>query len=185
MIRLLLAFALLIPCGALAQSTLALPLDALTVPAAGLPQSCTVPASNSVALADGKVRAGLWAGLPIDSNPWRGSDRFIAASIRERMAGNALVPDGPPPSRPELATAKLPLADDIEEAYAAVYVAEQSRLVAVYATTRKEAAPKPVADKTRPRGGLRLTIGRTDIAVLGDGPCLDAIAAHLLELVKR
>ena len=185
MIRLLLAGALLIPRVGLAQNTVALPLDGLTVPAARLPQGCSLPASSSADAADGKRRMGLWAGLPIASNPWRGTDSFISAAIRERMVSNALVPDGPPPSRPEMAAAKLQLADDLEEAYAAVYADEQFRLIAVYATTRKVTAPPPVADKTRPRGGMRLTIGRTEIAVLGDGPCLDAIQAQLFDLVKR
>ena len=186
MVRWLLAFALLIPREGLAQqNTLALPFDALTVPAARLPQGCSLPASASASMDGGKFRMGLWAGLPIASNPWRGTDSFVAAAIRERMIGNALVPDGPPPSRQEIATAKLQLADDVEEAYAAVYADEQFRLIAVYATTRKVTAPPPVADKTRPRGGMRLTVGRTEIAVLGDGACLDAIQVHLFDLVKR
>jgi hypothetical protein len=97
------------------------PLADLTVPADRLPTGCGLSPSPSMRTGDNTMRAGSWAGLPISSNPWIGTDRAIVASIVERAVDPPRIPDGPPPTPRESARFRLRLADDVEEAYAAVY----------------------------------------------------------------
>jgi hypothetical protein len=61
------------------------PLADLTVPADRLPTGCGLSPSPWIRSSDNRVRSGLWAGLPISSNPWTGTDRAIVASIVERV----------------------------------------------------------------------------------------------------
>jgi hypothetical protein len=80
----------------MAQSVLprSISINDLTVPPDRLPAGCTLSPSDSVHLDGNRIRGGLWAGLPIASNPWTGTDRPIVAFIRERMDGPPLEPDG-------------------------------------------------------------------------------------------
>lgn len=104
-----------------AQSVLPRPvtLHDLTVPTDRLPTGCALSPAASLPLDGKRVRTGLWAGLPIAMNPWTGTDRPLIASIRERMDGPTLTPDGPPPTARELSRYRSRLADGVEEAYAA------------------------------------------------------------------
>jgi len=92
----------------------------LTVPAQRLPADCALPDAPVIRIGDNKMQSGLWAGLPITSNPWIGSDRAIVAAIVERMDRPTLVPDAPLTPR-DAARFRLQLADGVDEAYAAVY----------------------------------------------------------------
>jgi hypothetical protein len=92
----------------------------LTVPPERLPAGCALPQAPVMRLGDNKMQSGLWAGLPITSNPWVGSDRAIVAAIIESMDRPTLVPDAPLTPR-DAARFRLQLADGVDEAYAAVY----------------------------------------------------------------
>ena len=173
----------LTPTGVEGQSSLTL--DRLTVPTDRLVPGCGLPPSNTVRLGPTKVRGGLWAGLPITSNPWSGDDRSIVAAIRERVVGSPPLPDGPPLSRPELVRFRLQLADDVEQAYAAIYGDGGRNLVTVHAVTFNEATE---ADALRARDSLpgRIFIpDRTIAAVSGVGLCFEAVANYVSEVATR
>ena len=95
------------------------PFNALAIPEQQLPGGCRIvaaPGSPELGL-----RAGRWGALPIDANPWRGTDRIAVAAIRERMDPPQMVPDGPPLHPRDLAAFRRNLADGAEQAYAAIY----------------------------------------------------------------
>jgi len=161
----------------------------LTVPEDRLPPACALSPSPSQSLGGNVVQAGLWAGLPIKVNPWMGADTQLIVTIRERIDGPAPQPDGPPPSLGQLARFRLHLADDVEEAYAAIYAASGPPLVVVYAVRfagdADAATPSGDAIATKP-GRLRLTLGNVVVVVSGhDGPCFDAVATHVRALGER
>lgn len=175
---LMVAASVLIPGAMLTQSAARPPLAlrGLTVPQERLPPGCAAVSSDK-------------AGLPIDRNPWAGSDRQIVAAIRERMDGPVRVPDGPPATRRELAQYRLQLAEGVEEAYAAVYRQPDpgQALIIVYGSRFSD----PSARVQRPGFGggagnekiLRLTMGSTVVVLHGDGgACSKAIGAYLQSL---
>ena len=141
------------------------PLERLTVPFQQLPAECRLTSSDSVHV-DGKVRGGLWAGLPITGNPWVGSDVQIVAAIRERTEPPYPVPDGPPMTRAELARTRLRLAEGVEAAYAAVYADAAERLVIVTAFTLVS-TPAIVAKVTGEKSA-----------------CYAAVSAHVREITR-
>ena len=160
--------------------------ESLTVPQSRLVAGCSLSPTDTVSLGGNRMRVGLWAGLPISSNPWQGDVRSIVAAIRERVVPSPQTPDGPLLSRAELARFRLQLAEDVEEAYAAIYADAGTHLVAVYAVRFKTT---PVPDQPRgaaaSRGSVRLTRGNTVVVVSGDGQCFDAVATYLGELTAR
>lgn len=160
-----------------------LPLDSLTVPADRLTEECRLSHSRSMSIDATLVRSGLWAGLPITSNPWKGNDPVPAAAIRERI-DPAMVPDGPPLSVTEAARFRLRQADDVVEAYAAIYALTDSGLVTVYAVTLKNARNVRPGDAAKQRPGrLDFVRGRTHVTVAGArGPCFDTVAEHVREV---
>src|SRR5229473_812071 len=101
----------------------------LTVPKKRLPAGCGLVPAPSVSLGGNRVQYGLWAGLPVPTNPWSGTDRPTIVEIRERMDGPSLVPDGPPPTAREISRYRSQLANGVEEGYAAIY----TQSVVVYA----------------------------------------------------
>ena len=138
-------------------------LEQLTLPAEHLPAGCTMPSSPTTSDAQG-VRGGLWANLPITSNPWIGAEPPVIATLRERFEPPRRVVDGPPLSRPEAARARLRLAEGVEQAYAAVYADASSRLVVVYAL--------------KMAGGLEL-----QTSVVGNtSTCYEAVRTHVSRL---
>ena len=141
-------------------------LAALTVPAEKLPTGCALAAKDTLQLDGGKVRSGMWAGLPIPANPWTGSDEAIVAAIRERIEPPARVVDGPPLTPRERARFRLGLAEGVEAAYAAFYVEDDQRVIGVYAVKLANA----VAITTRVIGA--------------DGACRDAILAHTRQVAR-
>lgn len=173
---LLLCFASTLPLAGQA----AIPLASLTVPPQQLAPGCRLAPSDRILLDGGRVRSGLWAGLPIPSNPWRGAERAIVSTIRERVMASPPLPDGPPPSRAELAQFRWRASDDIEEAYVAVYADIGAGGAIVYALQFKT---DHVADAPRRASDiLRLTRGQTVLVVTGDGPCAESVATRLREL---
>lgn len=166
----------------------AFPLADLTVPAERLPTGCALSPSPSMRTGDNTMRAGLWAGLPISSNPWTGIDRAIVASIVERVIDPPRMPDGPPPTPREVARFRLRLADDVEEAYAAVYTDGGPSLITVNAIRYADATqlpPSRSSNRVSP-SGFRVAFGRTVLTVSGsDGPCLQAVEAHVKDVAAR
>ena len=116
-------------------------------------------------------------------NPWSGIERSIVADIRESVAASPPLPDGPPLSRAELTRFRVKLAEDVEEAYGAIYTDAGTQLVRVYGVRFNRA---PVPDPPRGNsmsGGVRLARGRTVVAVLGKGgQCFNAVAAYIREI---
>jgi len=127
----------------MAQSVRSISINDLTVPPDRLPAGCTLSPSDSVRLDGNRIRGGLWAGLPITSNPWTGTDRPIVASIRERMGGPPLEPDGPPLDRPAASRYRLLLADGVEEVYAAIYLMQSDSTPIVVYASRFTASARP------------------------------------------
>src|SRR4051812_4501822 len=137
----------------------------LTVPPERLPAGCALPQSPVMRVGDNKMQSGLWADLPITSNPWIGSDRAIVAAIVERLDRPTLVSDAPLTAR-DAARFRLQLADGVDEAYAAVYRQAAPPLVIVYA--------KRLAGATAPV-----------VVVSGDaGECAQAVRAHLKPFIN-
>jgi len=162
----------------------AISMNDLTVPQDRLPPGCALSAMNSVRLDGNGVRVGLWAGLPIPSNPWTGADRSIIASIRERMGGWPVEPDGPPLDRRAASRYRLRLADNVEEAYAAIYMTDSDPAVVVVYASRL-AATERTLDASRVGPKHRFQIGPIDVVVSGDGrECSQAIDAYLNSLTK-
>jgi len=163
------------------QSTIAL--ASLTVPQNRLPAGCSLPPSDTTPLDGNRIRGGLWDGLPISSNPWHGDDRSVAAAIRERVAASPPLPDGPPLSRAELARFRLQLAEDIEEAYAAIYADAGTDRAIVYAVRFKK-TPVPGAPYGA-RESVRIVRDGTVVVVSGAGWCSEAVATYLREQTTR
>ena len=152
--------------------------ETLTVPPANLPQGCALSPPRE---------AGI--GMPIPSNPWLGNDPSVVISIRERVARPPEVPDGPPLSRSELARFRFRLAEDVLEAYMAVYkdsTTDDARLIPVYAV-RFNGPAEPRVPRNRDARGGSLQIVRDDTVILltGRGACFDAVAAFITSVQPR
>jgi hypothetical protein len=164
------------------------PLANLTLASTRLPAGCALTPAPSERIGEHGLRAGLWAGLPIQSNPWSGADRMVVAAIQEQVFDPFPVPDAPPPTRREGARFRLRLAEDVEEAYAAVYSDGGTHLITVYAvryTSASKMMPHRNVERERPRA-LRWTSGRTMLMVNGeDSPCFQAVTAHVREIAGR
>ncbi len=164
------------------QSTVAvgLTLDTLTV-IKGLPAGCS--------LATDKPVIGLNLPVQIDSNPWRGTDRSILASIREVMYGSPRLPDGPPLSAAELSRFLFRLSHGIDEGYVALYQQQGSEDLEVRALTFSKGEPFPRHGnmaRIDSRRVVWLESGRTAIVLYGDeSPCFSAIQSHLRSLTNR
>jgi hypothetical protein len=151
-------------------------LSDLTVPQERLPAGCALAPGRSI-------------DLRITANPWIGTDRPVVASIRERVDGPVLVPDGPPLTPGESARFRLQLADGVEEAYAAVYEHTEPELIVVYGLRFGSTASSDEMLRHRrilenPRVA-RIAIGPILAVVHGEGgPCARAIRAYLASLAK-
>lgn len=178
--------ALAFPLGAVAlRGQTGVALDMLTVPADRLPAGCHLPATDSIRIGENRTRGGLWTGLPISSNPWRGTDRPVVAAIRERVARLPRLPDGPPLSGPELARMRLELAGDVEEAYVAIYADEGPNLVVVHAVAFKDGSEAARQNRTTVAGSRRFQADRTTIVISGEqGTCLDMVTRHIAEVTS-
>ena len=142
-------------------------LQELTVPADRLPNGCSLAAHG-----------------PYGPSPWFGSDEPILGKIRELFATRVPAPDGPPPSRGEVARYYVRLADGIEEGYSAFYQDESPNLIQVVAL---RFATDQLAD-VWPRASIRRAVRRLAYGPLvivvsnGDGACGGVIADYLAGL---
>jgi hypothetical protein len=159
----------------------------LTIPKDRLPAWCALARANSTREPDGRIHGGLWAGLPITTNPWTGTDHRVIASIRERADPPPTVTDAPL-TRAEASRYFLRLADGVEEGYAAVYTQEGSNDSVVVSALRFAATEKPfysLADaKASYRPTTRIEIGRIVAVVTGGGECFQALETYLKSLPK-
>jgi hypothetical protein len=177
------AFGVLLVCVTVMQGQGTIALASLTVPQNRLAAGCSLPPSDTIPLDGNRIRGGLWAGLPISSNPWHGDDRSVVGAIRERVAASPPLPDAPPLSRAELARFRLQLAEDVQEAYAAIYADAGTDRAIVYAVKFKRT---PVPDPPYgARESVRIVRGDTVVVASGTGPCFEAVAAYLRELTVR
>ena len=163
-------------------------LQDLTVPRDLLPDGCALSPADTVRLDGNQVRGGLWAGLPIPTNPWTGTDALVIARIRERMDPPLLLPDAPPLSAGERARYRLHFADGVEEAYAAIYTQSEPELIVVYASRLAGTEwPVGLTDQRAPRNprAIRVAIGPLDALVSGDGGvCFQVVGAYLKSLAR-
>ncbi|MQA28374.1 MAG: hypothetical protein GEU82_00845 [Luteitalea sp.] len=174
--------------GTAAQKPARLPvtLQDLTVPQARLPAGCSL-APIAAATDHDVARGGLWAGLPIPTNPWIGTERRLVATIRSRIDGPPRAPDGPPLAGRAASRYFLQSADGVEEAYAAIYRQPEPELIVVYAL-RFAVAGK---DVDRPRYEIgpkvqtapRIEFGPITVVVSGErGECSYAVESYLRSL---
>jgi hypothetical protein len=173
--------ALLLPAVLHAQS--APTFERLTVPADRLPAGCTLTPSDSVR-EGGRMIGGQWAGVPVPTNPWRGSDRPIVGKLMDRFMGAVAEPDAPPMTAAERSRFRLGLADDVGEAYAAIYSG-----TIVYAVQFTRPAPDRVMqlrNETARRGGTVVwSDAQGAITISGArGPCFSAVDEYLREISK-
>jgi len=163
-------------------------LSDLTVPADRLPQGCVLSPSQSVRENGNHVRTGLWAGLPIRSNPSTSSEPSVIVAIRGRIAGPIVTPDPPALSERGLARFQLQLADGIDEAYAAIYLGPDSQeIVTVYGLRFPDASAAAAfwasaAARKNPRVTGVLLGPIVAVAMGPPDSCLTAVAAHLTSL---
>ena len=147
----------------------------LTVPQERLAPGCELSPSPTVPL-----------GGRVPKNPWTGAERSIVADVREHVAASPRLPDGPPLSRSELARFRAQLAEDVDQAYAAVYTAGTHLITVSGVRFKAVPVPDPPRGMSPSAGSVRLVRGRTVIAVFGEGGrCFDAIAAYLTEVTAR
>ena len=114
--------------------------------------------------------------------PWYGSDQRPMAAIRERLAPPLVpIPDGPPLNARDAAAFGLHLADDLDQAYAAMYVSSKEIIAVMGARFLDEAQAKDVA---RRKGLLRA--GRLVVGISGGtSDCHTAVLAHVTRLMTN
>ena len=141
----------------------------LTVPADRLAAGCALTPPTAAADSKGSP-PNLAAGLSLPTNPWSGTDRSLAATIRAHILGVPPLPGGPP-------------LEDLEEAYAAIYaIAGQSVVVeAVRFNRTPPTVPLRGGDATQ--RSVRIERERTVVVVSGgdENPCFAAVARYLRE----
>jgi hypothetical protein len=161
------------PNGAAAQRSLTL--EDLTVPPDHLAAGCSLGRTSSI-------------GLRIPSNPWVGTDRPLAAAIVERVGPAPSLPDGPPLSGPQLARFRLQLADDVEQAYAAVFEAEAESVVVYglrFPTTASSAEFFHNAQRYENPRVMQIAFGLIVVVVHGgSGLCAQAVRTHISSLAQ-
>jgi hypothetical protein len=161
-------------------------LQDLTVPPDRLPEGCALTPPNE--RLDGNRIRGVWAGLPVPTNPWAGPDKRIIATIRQVADPSPPLPDALRSMR-EARRYSLLLAEGVEEGYAAIYSQSgSSRLLVVYALRLAE-GESPLhrwsAARAEDPGVVRIENGSVLVVASGDpSPCFDAIRDYLNALMK-
>jgi hypothetical protein len=126
---------------------------------------------------------------PFPTNPWVGADRKLVAEVRRAVDGTPRVPNGPPPA--DAAVFHLKLADNVLEAYRAIYSSANDGEVVVWALRFNDEAvaqpqPPPGAiNPARPRGySSRWVHGATVVLVTAasSSECSQAIESHIRSL---
>lgn len=169
-------------------------LDALTMPNRALPSDCALkqpaakPAPSS--RAQGTVtRSVEWS--PFPTNPWSGTDRKLVTEVRQAIDGTPRLPDGPPLEPRDAAVFLLKWADDVVDAYRAVYASSGGSEVGVWAVRFNDdnlAKPEPppgTIHPTRSRGfRSRLVLGATVVLVTApaSNECVRAIDGYIRSL---
>ena len=188
--RFLIAF--LLATGAAAALSQSRPLaTTLAVPASALPSGCALqPPAPSVAPTSfgmSAVDIMRWSLFP--TNPWSGSERKTVAEVRKAIDSTPrVVPDGPPPDARSAAAFELRWADNILEAYRAVYSSNGSevQVLAVMFNDEKLVTPEPLSETVgrRPGATSRIVRGATVIRVSAPTPteCFRAIRAYMESL---
>ncbi len=166
-------------------------LQDLTVPAERLFPGCALAPTPTPG--NKPFRPRNLASLPTPTNPWTGADKPLIATIRQRIDGPMLVPDGPPLTSRQLATYRLQLAEGIDEGYAAIYSQSESAgspdAVVVYALrfASAEAANdfrSRHLDSNNPRI-IQVGLGRIVAVIHGDsGKCFQTVGAYVKSLVE-
>ena len=176
--------------GVSAQAGLAL--NALTVPATSLPNSCHlrpyVPAMSPVAQVGTTTtwRPNPRSSAPFPGNPWVGTDRELLIYLR----GTPPVPDAPPPSAAELSAMKGRWAQHVVEGYRALYDStdggvEVQAIRFDDATLATTSAPSVVQLLNTPRGASdRIVLGAVVVQVTAASatPCYKAVGDHIRSL---
>jgi len=158
--------------------------DDLTVPASRLATGCRLVPSATEHLAGNQMRMGLWAGFPIPTNPWTGTDRQIVAAIRERVDPPPLTPDPPALDSRSDAAFRLRLSDGVEAAYVAIYGSDEPFQVVV-SSLRFAGGGNELA-LSKDRGAARFVSDRILVQVSGDqSRCFPAIVTYIREIVKK
>jgi hypothetical protein len=145
----------------------------LTVPQDRLPPGCELAASSFKN--GGRGTGGFWPGLPIPTNPWTGTERRMVATIRSQM-------DGTPFS--------LPLADGVEEAYAAIYSQGDQESIVVYALRFAGTAAGPAQPPGYESGPVvqrvpRIQVGPITVVLSGErAECSYAVESYLRSLAR-
>jgi len=119
------------------------------------------------------------------TNPWSGSDRQLAASIRRSIDALPSPPDGPPFDAAAARAWELKWADNVAEAYWATYRAPDQSLIDVTAVRFNDEALVRPAPLTLPRGMLtRVILGPTVVLVSSsvDSDCFKAVSRHVQSL---
>jgi hypothetical protein len=153
-----------------------------------LPAGCTAPQADAERTAGNQFRGGQWAALPLQHNPQTSSEPTLIVAVRERLGGVPLLPDAPALTPRDAARFRLPLADGIEEAYAATYrQTDSDEMVVVYGLRfpdARAAAEFWSSARAAKSPGITAVMSDAIIAVVSgrDGVCRDAVAAHVLSL---
>ena len=152
-------------------------LPTLTVPDDRLPPGCTLkPAEPEPLVApQGGVRVISRESASAPTNPWSGSDRRLAAAIRQRVDGTPLQPDGPPLDRRAAEAYALKSADNVVEAYRATYRSADESLIDVFAVRFDD---QSLAASTPPPGARNLPRSVTSRVVIGPTVVLISSAAN-------
>jgi len=142
----------------------------LTVPVARLTAGCTLMPSAASADSSGS-QPNLTAGLSLPTNPWSGTDRSIAPTIRAHILGVPPLPGGTMP-------------EDLEEAYAAIY-ASAGKSVVVQAVRFNRPPPSVPLRGDATQRSVRIERERTVVVISGgdEDPCFDAVARYLREVL--
>jgi hypothetical protein len=171
-------------------------LNALTVPHEVLPSRCAlsqpVPGSVRSAHAEGaRTVVSSVGSAAFPTNPWSGTDRKLVTEVRKAMDGTPRLPDGPPLEPADAEAFLLKLADDVVEAYRAVYVSADGAEVGVWAVRFNDdalAKPEPPPGMINPptRRGFRNRVvqGATVVLVTAPSPneCVRAIDGYIRSL---
>jgi hypothetical protein len=161
-------------------------LTELTLPESRLATGCRLVPAPTEHLAGKPVRGGMWAGFPIPTNPWAGTDRHIVAAIREQVDPPPVTPDPPALDSRGNAAFRLRLADGVEAAYAAIYGSDEPFLVVVLAIRFGEEGKPLTASTDRSRSTAHFASGRTLIGISGEqSRCFPAVVAYVKEMMNR
>lgn len=150
----------------------------LTVPVERLPIGCALAPEPS------RIRFGMSAGS--SANPWITTDREGIISIRDGLDIPRAFPDGPPPDAKALTRYRAQLANEVEEAYGAVYMQSDAEPVAVRAIRFAhgvQASARDIRVSTNPKV-IRVEIGSIVAVVSGNGDCFQTVGAYLKSLAN-